>query len=220
MSEFEIIFFAGIAAFFAYRLWAVLGKTNGDEKSRAAEIITAAEKKPEPVQKPSLIKKAELKPIEIVEEIIPEQFKAEIAEIKKIDTSFTLQNFLTGAEAAFEAVIEAYSSANRKRLKFLLSEDIYNNFDADLSKYEVQKNKAQITLVSVEIPEIIDIELNDSIAQITLKFNSEQINFVTDKKDNIVEGSKSSIERIKDVWVFERDLSSRKPQWLVVGTGE
>ena len=218
MSEFEIIFFAGAAAFFAYRLWAVLGKTNGDEKSRAAEIINVVEQKPVPAQKPSLLKKAEAKPIEVVEEVVPEQFKAQIAEIKKIDTSFTLQGFLTGAEAAFEAALEAYSKGNRNRLKFLLNDEVFANFDAELTSNEALERKAHITLVSVDLPEISAIEFTGKAAQISLNFNSEQINFVTDKAGKVVDGSKTYIERVKDVWVFERDLTSKKPQWLVVGT--
>jgi len=218
MGELELIFFAAIAIFFAYKLWSVLGRTNGDEKPRAAEPAVRIEKKPAVVEKINFLKKSEVSPVEIIEEVVPAQFKEEIAAIKKIDAGFTLKTFMQGAEAAFEAVIDSYSNADRKRLKFLLNDEVFAHFDADLSKYEEEKNKAHITLVSVDEPEIVDIELNDKIAHISLKFNSEQINFVTDTKDNVVEGSKTYIERIKDTWVFERDLSSRKPQWLIVGT--
>jgi protein-export chaperone SecB len=44
MSESEIFIYAIVAAFFAYRLWSVLGKTNGDEKARASEHLAFAEK--------------------------------------------------------------------------------------------------------------------------------------------------------------------------------
>jgi len=218
MGEYELIFFAAVAAFFAFKLWSVLGRTNGDEKSRAAETTIIIEKKPASMPKPTLLKKADAKVITIVEEIVPEQFKADVAAIKKLDPSFTLETFLKGAESAFEAVIAAYSKGNRSRLKFLLNDEVFSHFDAQITEHEARDEKAHISLVSVDNPEITHIELIGKVAHISLKFNTEQINFVTDKSGSVVLGSKTHIERVKDVWVFERDLASRKPQWLVVGT--
>ena len=51
-----------------------------------------------------------------------------------------------------------------------------------------------------------------------VRFVSEQINFIKDKADEIIEGSKSQIESVTDIWTFERDLKSTKPNWVVVGT--
>lgn len=218
MGEFELIFFVVVAGFFAYKLWAVLGRTNGDEKSRAAEIISITEKKQQPKEKPMLAKSAAAKKPIIIAEDFPEEFKAEFAEIKKIDPSFSLESFLKGAELTFETVIEAYSKGKKNRLKFLLNDEIYADFVADIDKYEANSQHAKATLVSLDEPEIVDVELNGKIAHITLEFTSEQINYVEDADGDVVEGSKSRIERTTDSWTFERNLSSHKPQWLVVGT--
>lgn len=218
MGELELIFFAGVALFFAYKLWSVLGKTNGDEKSRAAEIATIIEAQPAKAEKPKLIGKTQNKQAEPVEEVLPEKFKDKILAIRAIDSSFSYAGFLKGAEAAYEAVIEAYSKANRNRLKFLLNEAVFAEFDEQLNENEGQDRKANISLVSVNIADAEQIELNGNTARITLRFDSEQISYTTDSENKIVEGSKSVIEKVSDLWVFERDLSSRKPQWLIVAT--
>lgn len=218
VGEFELIFFVVVAGFFAYKLWTVLGRTNGDEKSRAAEIISITEKKQQPKEKPVSIKSVATKKADVIEEDYPQEFKAEFEEIKKIDPSFSLENFLKGAELTFETVIEAYSKGKKNRLKFLLNDEIYSDFAADIDKYAANSQTAKATLVSLDEPEIVHVDLNGKIAHITLEFASEQINYVEDEDGEVVEGSKSRIERATDIWTFERNLSSAKPQWLVVST--
>ncbi len=218
MGEFELIFFGGFAAFIAYKLWSVLGKTNGDEKSRAAEMSVSVEKQAVAKKKSIEIKPVESKVVQLFEEELPEEFDKDIKAIKKIDPTFTLQSFLKGAEGAFEAVLAAYSNSKQNQLKFLLSDEIYSDFAADLEAYEAKGKSPKVTLVSIEKPEIAEVEIKGKTAQIDVKFMSEQINFVEDAGGEVIEGSKSRIERVQDIWVFERDLASSKPKWLVVGT--
>lgn len=218
MGEFELIFFVAIAGFFAYKIWSVLGKTNGDEQSRAAEIVAIAKAKPAEDKKPKLQALQESKIIQLFEEEIPKEFANDVAKIKKIDASFTLETFLKGASRAFETVIESYSAAKHDRLKFLLNDEVYADFASDIKNYEDKSQKAKVTLVSLDDPELVSVDLKGSVAQITLEFASEQINFVEDDKGEVVDGSKSRIEKAKDLWVFERDLKSHKPQWLIVST--
>lgn len=217
VSEFELIFFVAVAGFFAYKLWSVLGKTNGDEKSRATEIINLADRK-KVEAKPVAPMKTINKVVPLFEEEVPKEFADDIANIKKIDPSFSLKEFSEAASTAFETVIQAYSDNNHDRLKFLLSDEIYADFAKDIEGYGKKSQQSRVTLVSLNDPELVDVELKGKIAQITLEFSSEQINFVEDKGGKVVEGSKTRIERAKDSWVFERDLTSRKPKWLVVGT--
>ncbi|PIR32345.1 MAG: calcium-binding protein, partial [Alphaproteobacteria bacterium CG11_big_fil_rev_8_21_14_0_20_44_7] len=80
--------------------------------------------------------------------------------------------------------------------------------------------KLHTTIISMEEPEIMDIELRGNICQIMVKFVSEQINFIKNKAGEIIDGSKSHIEHVTDVWTFERNLKSKEPSWIIVGTQE
>ena len=51
-----------------------------------------------------------------------------------------------------------------------------------------------------------------------MKIVSEQIKFITDRKDEIVDGNRNKPETIKDKWVFERDISTNNPNWKLVET--
>lgn len=220
MSDFEIIFFVGVAVFFAYKLYTAFGKTNGDEQARAAETAAYAEKLRAAVkakkgdQKTVLINPA----VEIVkEEEIPELLQSDVDAAKKIDPAFSLKKFNDGAHQAFEMVVAAFAQKKRDVLQFLLSEEIYTSFNSEIQKREEAGQVASTSVIAIDSAEIIDIELKGNICQIVVKFVSEQIHFITDKAGEVIEGSKSHIDRITDTWTFERNLTSKKPNWTVIG---
>ena len=72
--------------------------------------------------------------------------------------------------------------------------------------------------MSINKLDIINISLNDNIASISIKIESEQIKYTIDKNDKIIDGNKEVSEIIKDKWVLERDISSNNPNWQLVET--
>lgn len=222
MNEFELIFLAGGAIFLGYKLWSVLGRTNGDEASRAAEANAFLEKQAALMAEkrkgtsPAYVAAAE-KPLPM-EEGIPEHLVEDVKQARKYDSSFTLKEFKEGSAGAFEMVIEGFAKGKNDALKFLLSKELYKDFEKEITKREKKELEAVSSVVSMGDPEIIDIEFKGSVCQVMVKFVSEQINFIKDKAGEIIEGSKSQIDHVTDVWTFERDLKSNKPNWTVVGT--
>jgi predicted lipid-binding transport protein (Tim44 family) len=220
MSDFEVIFFAAVAVFFAYKLWSSFGKTNGDEKTRAAESAAYAEK----LRAATLGPKADSKTVLLnpadkpeKEEEIPENIRLDIDNAKKIDPAFTLKKFNEGAHQAFEMVVAAFAQKKHDVLKFLLSEEIYDNFTAEIAKREKDGIEASTSVVAIDSAEVLDVELKGNICQIVVNFVSEQIHFLKDKAGEIIEGSKNRIDRVTDIWTFERNLTSKKPNWVIVG---
>ncbi len=219
MSDYEVLFFAAVAVFFAYKLWAAFGKTNGDEKARAdaanlyaKTIATPANPKVEAgAIVPKLAEKVEK------EEDVPLNLLDGVNSAKKIDQAFTLKKFNEGAHSAFELVVAAFAQKKRDVLQFLLSDEIYRNFDSEIAKRESAGNEAGTTVVSIDSTEILDVEVKENICHIVVKFVSEQIHFIKNKAGEIIEGSKNQIDRVTDIWTFERNLTSKKPNWTVVG---
>jgi len=58
-----------------------------------------------------------------------------------------------------------------------------------------------------------------SNAQITLRFVSQLISSTKDRSGAVIDGSSEKVIDVTDVWTFARDLSSRDPNWKLVGTG-
>lgn len=219
MSNGEIFIYALVALFFAYRLWSVFGRTNGNEKTRAAEAAEFAEKvRAERAGKdaPKTVM-LEAKPVETKQEEVPAYLEADVATAKKIDPTFMLGKFVEGATGAFEMVIKAFSEGKRDALKFLLSADVYENFEREIKEREKDEVTASQTIYSMQEPEVLDVEVKDNICQIVVKFVSEQFSYIKNKAGEITGGSKSELDHVTDIWTFERDLTSKKPNWVVVG---
>lgn len=218
MSDFELLFFAGIAVFIGYKLWSVLGQHNGNEAAKASELTAMLEKELAKKVAAGKPKSPALEIEEVEEELIPPHLAKDISALRKVDAEFSLAGFTKGAAGAFEMVIESFAKGKKDALAFLLSKDLYKNFEKQIKSREKDSLEASSSVISVEEPEILDIELNGSVCQVMVRFVSEQINFIKDKAGEIIEGSKTQIESVTDIWTFERDLRSGKPNWVVVGT--
>ena len=136
-----------------------------------------------------------------------------LSKFKEIDTSFTLQCFLKGANIAFEFITKEFFAGNTKALKSLLDEKLYKKIS---DKINSRKDiKYEFALVAIKSSDIIDATLYNRNASITVKFISEQIIATKDKKDAIInEGSKT--ETVEDIYIFGRDLKSGNPNWSIV----
>ena len=55
-------------------------------------------------------------------------------------------------------------------------------------------------------------------ASITLQFVSELITATYDKAGDVIDGDPGHVQHVTDVWTFERDITSRDPNWKLVAT--
>ena len=136
----------------------------------------------------------------------------------KADPSFNENSFLEGAKNAFKIIIKSFSDNEIDKLKPLLDYDLLNNFTKSISEREAKQERQFSDIVSFKNFEIIKVNITDNLASITLKIVSEQIKYLVDKNDVLIEGNKDQSEIIKDKWVFERDISSANPNWRLVET--
>ena len=136
----------------------------------------------------------------------------------KADPGFNEKEFLEGAKNAFKIIIKSFSDSEIESLKPLLDYDLLNSFTKSISEREARQERQFSDVVSFKNFEIIKVNITDNIASITLKIVSEQIKYLVDKNDVLLEGNKDHSEIIKDKWVFERDISSTNPNWRLVET--
>lgn len=144
--------------------------------------------------------------------------KTGLEQIKAVDPSFSLTRFLEGAKAAFELVLKAFNANDRGMLTMLLAPTLAEVFVQEAEKRAGSDNKAETTLVSIVAAEVRAAELVRKTARITLGILSEQVHVVRDKEGKIIEGNPSQVERVEDEWIFERDVTSKNPNWMIVDT--
>lgn len=218
----DIIFLAFVAGFVLLRLRSVLGKHNDDHATRIKQLPLDDNER--------IIQLPERTGVK-TQQAIQEEEKAELSvlgnpdvatgvmAIKAVDAGFTGREFLEGARMAFEMVFTAFSKGDKGTLRNLLADDIYSNFASEIDNRATSETISETTLVSIKKDEITEAELKGNIAQVTVRFISEQIQVTRNKSTReIVSGDASLIQQIEDIWTFERDTRSRNPNWKIIAT--
>ena len=138
--------------------------------------------------------------------------------LKKGDPNFSEEEFIIGAKQAFKIIIEAFVDSDVEKLKPLIDYELLKSFTKSISEREARQEKQFVDIISIIKLDIINISLNDNVASISIKIESEQIKYTIDKNDKIIDGNQEISEIIKDKWVLERDISSNDPNWKLVET--
>jgi predicted lipid-binding transport protein (Tim44 family) len=138
--------------------------------------------------------------------------------IAKEDTNFSPQQFLGGAKGAYEMIVLAFAQGDRRTLKDLLSSEVYDSFEGAIRDREQRGETVERKFVGIDKSELVGAEMVGRAASLTVRFVSQIISVTRDKAGAVVDGSPEAITDVTDVWTFSRDLSSRDPNWKLVGT--
>jgi|TARA_B000000609_G_C24109106_1_gene312894 predicted lipid-binding transport protein (Tim44 family) len=199
----DIIILGLLALFLGFRLKNLLGDRSGYGED-VNNLETYNEKKPDNNNVINLNKK---------------KISGEGLEVlKKGDPNFSEEEFIIGAKQAFKIIIEAFVDSDVEKLKPLIDYELLKSFTKSISEREARQEKQFVDIISIIKLDIVNISLNDNVASISIKIESEQIKYTIDKNDKIIDGNKDVSEIIKDKWVLERDISSNDPNWKLVET--
>ena len=142
-----------------------------------------------------------------------------LTQIKLTDRSFESESFVGSAKVAFEMVVDAFAKGDTKNLRPLLSNDVFEDFSGAIKIRADNNETLESTLVGISEAEIIEAELQDKTAFITVKFVSEQINVTRNAEGEVVDGDPGEVTTVTDIWTFARNTQSRDPNWTLVATG-
>ncbi len=141
-----------------------------------------------------------------------------LSAVARLDSSFDLQHFLAGAKSAYEMIVMAFASGDRRTLNDLLSGEVYEGFEAAIRDREQRGEKIERKFVGIDKAELVSAEVRGKMAHLTVRFVSQIISVTRDKSGAVVDGSPDRVADITDVWTFARDVASRDPNWKLVGT--
>ena len=217
----DIIFFALVAGFIILRLRSVLGRRTGNERPPRDPFA-----KPQPGAGKAETPSDTGQRGEVVQlprrsgDTVPagSPLSAVLTQIKVADANFDEETFEKGARAAFEYIVAAFAAGERDKLRPLLNDEVYGNFEAAIVAREALGNKAETTLVRIKSAEIVEARLDGSMAQVGVKYVTEQINVTRNAKDEVVEGNPDRIAEVTDIWTYARNTRSDDPNWLLVAT--
>lgn len=213
----DIIFLMILVAFIITRLYSVFGSNGSEEKVRV-------------IVKP-LDKNAEKKLMENISKVIKESNKndnkADIVDFDSLSEpekslakipNFNKETFLRGACRVFEMVLQAFSSGNITGIKELVNKKIWEALDQVINFRKENNLSSEVDFICFDKSEIKEVKLLKNSAKIVVEFVSEQINILRNEKGEVIEGDENFVQKITDIWTFERTLNAKNNQWVLVST--
>jgi len=200
----DIIIFAVIAVLLVLRLRSVLGQRTGyDEQPKRDNRLDTGS-------------------AEVIS--IDSGRRADIVEghgldaLRQADRSFSEKDFLNGAAAAFQMILNAYAEGDLANLKRLLSYDLLQSFTQSVQQRAKEGELLSITLDELRDVKIVDAKVFDNTASVTVEFQSTQTRVLSDKDGNTIEDEDTGTRDLIDIWTFERDLTLDDPNWKLAET--
>jgi len=200
-----LILLAVVFAVF-YRLRSILG-TNSPERKI---IVIADEKKKAEVEK--FIKQQ----VRQLEQMPRGESELDIV-LAKIP-NFNRDSFLNSAKKAFEIIVCAFAAGDFETLRELTSKKIYDSFESIILKRQTEGQIAETDFIGIDKAQIVDAKIVRNVAKIVVNFVSEQVNIIKDAKGEIVQGDENFVQKINDVWTFEKNLNKNSNIWLLSST--
>lgn len=141
-----------------------------------------------------------------------------LTELSIADRNFNADQFMDGARAAYEMIVTAFAAGDRATLKPLLDPEVYRSFEQAITDREARRETIEQTFIGLTGTEITAVRLDQNQARITLKFVSELTSTTKNADGVVVAGDPVTIRHVTDIWTFERDISSRDPNWALSAT--
>jgi predicted lipid-binding transport protein (Tim44 family) len=190
----DVIIFAMIAVFLGLRLRSVLGRRNLDQEPPRPQ-------QPQDAGGPVI----DLAPRRVAP---PDARPPDpLAQIAAADSTFNPQQFLSGAQWAFETIVKAFAAGDKAALRPLLSDSVFADFSAAIDQRGGGVDTHGAELLRIVSATFDEAKLEGRTADIAVRFVSEQ-------------RSPSGEEvRMIDLWRFAREVSSKDPNWRLVATG-
>ncbi len=200
----DILIFAIIAIFLGLRLRSVLGKKTGFEQNlpRDAEVV----------EKIIGGKQESAAAAESAEQVSGKGITA----LRRADSNFNEKEFVKGGSAAYQMILTSFAEGDVDALKPLLGYEMNASFSEAIRQREKLGETLSIDIKSLDNAEITAVVLTDGLAAVTMEFKSTQQRKLIAEDGAIIDGE--DVKTFIDRWIFERDISSTDPNWLLVET--
>ena len=185
----DIILLAMIAGFIILRLRSILGRKTGHEEKIYQDFTEKNYQK------------------------FKESIDRKIKNDAKLD-GLDKEQFLKGAEIAYETIITSFAKGDKNKLKPLLTENMNDNFREVISKRESDGIVSELTFIGIKESQLEKYEKIKNNLFATVKFVSEIIS-VKKKNGEIIEGNPDRIKTVIDHWKFSKNSITKNPNWYL-----
>lgn len=208
MTDPVLILFIALAGFLTYKLFSVLGTRGGHEPSDAERAAAArAARGPATDEQPTAQPVKSDKPLPPWAQTVAEHYPA-----------FDPDEFLTGARAAYEMIVQAYAKGDLGEVRRFIDPDVLRTFEVAVDGRRGHKQTMEVTFVGIESADVVESRVVHDQVEVEVAFKSDQIRVVRDAEGEIIDGDPNRIDLVRDQWTFARPTSSQDPNWTLVAT--
>ena len=213
----DIVLFAMIAAFLILRLRSVLGKhrNSGEGKSNLGlHTLTQSHKTEKQPAEGDSKEESKIEP----QNSEKDNDGLDLVEIQGAIPGFEKGDFLAGVRAAFEIIVNSFSSGDKEKLAGLLSDEVFNNFSSAITDRERLGHVSESSLIRIIDTVLLEANISDGSVLLTVKILSEQINATKGEQGEVVDGNPDLVLEVADIWTFSKEIESPDPNWRLVAT--
>ena len=213
----DIVLFAMIAAFLILRLRSVLGKhrNSGEGKSNLGlHTLTQSHKTDKQPAEGDSKEESKIEP----QNSEKDNDGVDLVEIQGAIPGFEKGDFLAGVRAAFEIIVNSFSSGDKEKLAGLLSDEVFNNFSSAITDRERLGHVSESSLIRIIDTVLLEANISDGSVLLTVKILSEQINATKGEQGEVVDGNPDLVLEVADIWTFSKEIESPDPNWRLVAT--
>ena len=136
------------------------------------------------------------------------------------DPAFDVARFLEGAKGAYRLILESFWKGDLDALRPHVDDHVYETFAGAIEQRSKDGLLLDNRLVAIDQALIAGIELERSIALVTVRFEADIAAVTRNSAGEVVAGSMSDAVQTRDRWTFRRNIATRDPNWLLVETDE
>ena len=217
----DVILLALLTGFIAFRLYSVLGRRTGHERSPDDQLRLPDGARPNPkapAAKDNVVSLPERAAQVGASPTTTTPLARALLDIKLHDRAFDTERFLSGARAAYEMIVTAFARGERDELRSLLSDELFEAFEGAIKAREAKKERVEFTFLSLKSARITGAEMKSSTAEVTVTFDSEIMLAGYDPSGALIEGDPKTPHGVTEVWTFARETRSNDPNWSLIST--
>ena len=124
-----------------------------------------------------------------INKVIKKRFNNDYEEFKRLDKSYNEEKFINNSFEVFKEIQLLWSKSDLKRIKNLVSDDIYNDYVKKIDELKEQERTNIMDNIILKTNKIVDVIIDKDVV-INCRMNITCIDYIIDKDDKVVKGKK------------------------------
>ena len=126
--------------------------------------------------------------------------------------------FLNGAKKVFELILSAFNQGDLTPVRELMSKKVFDAFNKVIENRRADNITSEVDFICFDKSEIKDVKNLKNTIKVVVEFVSEQVSILKNKDGEVIEGDENFVQKITDMWTFERPKNEKKNIWTLVST--